>query len=298
MEQLSKELLVGSFDLHTHGFPEIHLGLGMALDDLEQAQYAKEKGMAGYLLKSHIWPTMDRVYHIRQHVNGIRVVPSIVMNSIVGGIDPGVLEAAILQGCEAAFFPTWTSANDLANNGFSRTVRKELPSLERFMKHGLSVLDVTGSLTAEARDVLKVARDAEIVISTGHLSGEECVALAREADRIDFRRLVMTHPDSRSVGASDEQIMEAARCGAYIEWTLHGMLPKSQRITPKKVVEWIDKIGPARCVLTTDVFGPSGLPEPDQMQMYLGLLHEFGVSVEDIRLMAHFNPLALVSAVR
>ena len=118
MHQISKDLLVGAFDLHTHGYPEIHLGLGMALDDFEQAEYAKSKGMAGYLLKSHLWPTMDRVYHLRQRIDGIKIVPSIVLNSIVGGIDPGVLEAAILQGCEAAFFPTWTSQNDLALGGF------------------------------------------------------------------------------------------------------------------------------------------------------------------------------------
>ncbi len=296
MQQLSRELLIGSFDLHTHGFPEIHPSLGMALDDFEQAEYAKERGMAGYVLKSHIWPTMDRVYHIRQRVDGIRVVPSIVLNSLIGGINPGVLEAAILQGCEAACFPTWTSANDLANNGFSRTIRKYLPSLTAFMKAGLSVLDGAGALTSEARDVIRVAKEAEILLSTGHLSGAECVALAREAERIGFRRLVFTHPDSRSVGASEDEILEAARCGAYIEWTLHGMLPKSQRISPQKVVEWIERLGPESCVVTTDVFGTSGLPEPDQMQMYLGLLYELGVSTEDIRLMSHVNPIALLDA--
>ncbi|NNN18305.1 MAG: hypothetical protein HKL84_00450 [Acidimicrobiaceae bacterium] len=295
MQQLSRELLVGTFDLHTHGYPEIHRGLGMAHDDFEQAEYAKSRGMAGYLLKSHIWPTMDRVYHIRQRVTDIKVVPSIVLNSLIGGISPGVLEAAVLQGAEAAFFPTWTSANDLERKGFSRTIRKELPSLEPFMKEGLSVFGPGGELTQNARDVLRVANDAEIVLSTGHLSGQECVALAREADRIGFRRLVFTHPDSRSVAASDEEISEAAKCGAFIEWTLHGMMPKSQRTKPQTVVEWIEKLGAKSCVLTTDVFGPSGLPEPDQLQMYLGLLAELGVSVEDIKQMSQTNPLALIN---
>lgn len=296
MQQLSRELLVGTFDLHVHGYPEIHPGLGMALDDFEQAEYAKSKGMAGYLLKSHLWPTMDRVYHIRQRVEGIRVSPSITLNSLLGGIEPGVVEAAVLQGCEAVFFPTWTSANDLEKKGFSRTIRKELPSLEPLMQIGQSVLDETGALTPKARDVLLVAQQADILVSTGHLSGRESVALAQEAERIGFGKLLVTHPDSRSVAASDEEITEAAKCGAFIEWTLHGMMPKSQRTKPERVVEWISQIGASRCVLTTDVFGRSSLPEPDEFQLYLGLLHELGVSVEDIKQMSKTNPLSLIGS--
>lgn len=295
MHQISKDLLVGAFDLHTHGYPEIHLGLGMALDDFEQAEYAKSKGMAGYLLKSHLWPTMDRVYHLRQRIDGIKIVPSIVLNSIVGGIDPGVLEAAILQGCEAAFFPTWTSQNDLALGGFSRTIRRELPTLEPFMKSGLTVLDPDGILTSNAKDVIRVAAEAGISLATGHLSGGEAVALAKHAEKVGYRKLVVTHPDSRSVAATKEQIIEAAKSGAFIEWTLHGMMPKSQRISPAKIAEWIETIGPSQCVVTTDVFGPSSLPEPDEFQLYLGLLHEVGISVDDIRLMSQVNPLFLVT---
>lgn len=295
MEQLSKDLLVGTFDLHTHGFPELHKGVGMALDDFEQAEYAKSRGMAGYVLKSHVWPTMDRVYHIRQRVEGIKVVPGIVLNALVGGVEPGVAEAAILQGAGAVFFPTWSSANDLKNGGFSRVIRKELPSLQVFMQQGLSVIDSDGNLTQKARDVLRVAKEAEILVSTGHLSGREGVALAHEADRIGFRKLVMSHPDSRSVGATDEEIIEAAKSGAFIEWTFIGMLPIAQRIKPQTVAEWIEKLGAKSCVMTTDTFGPASLPEPDQFQMYLGILAELGVSVEDLKTMSSTTPLSLVS---
>lgn len=295
MQQLSRDLVEGSVDLHTHGFPEVHPGLGMALDDFEQAEYAKLRGMAGYVLKSHLWPTMDRVYHIRQRVEGIKVVSAIVLNLLVGGIQPSVVETAIIQGAGAVFFPTWSSANDLHNGGFSRFLRRELPSLEAFMTHGLSVLDDTGELTMNARDVLKVAKEHEILVCTGHLSGKEGVALAREADHIGFRRLLLSHPDSRSVGATDEEILEAAKCGAFIEWTFNGMLPHSQRISPQKVIEWIEKIGKENCVLTTDTFGRASMPEPDNFQMYLGVLNQLGVEPDAIKLMSSGNPKELLS---
>lgn len=285
--------LRGVFDLHTHGYPELIPGFGIELDDTKMATYARSRQMAGYVLKSHLWPTMDRAYHIRQQVPGIEVVPSIVLNTLVGGIQPGVLEAAIMQGAGAAWFPTWSSANDLERNGFSRRIRKMLPGLQALMSQGLTVLREPGSLTAEARDVLRVAKEHEIVIGTGHLSAPEVLALAAEANRIGYERLVFTHPDSNSVKADDETILEVARLGAYIEWTFVGMLPESQRIKPQQVVEWIGKIGPGRCVLTTDTFGPTSLQEPDLFQLYLGTLRNLGMPEEDLQVMAVKNPAFL-----
>lgn len=295
MKQVADELLKDAFDLHVHGYPEVHRTLGMALDDVEQAQYAQTKEMAGYVLKSHIWPTMDRAYHIDRLVSGIDVAPSIVLNHIVGGVDPSVVEAAIVQGARAIFFPTWTSANDIKNGGFSRLIRRELPSLASLMDHGLTVIDGDGALTVNARDVLRVAKEHEVLVSTGHLSGREAVALSREADRIDFRRLIFSHPDSRSVGASDDEIVEAAQLGTFIEWTFIGMLPVSQRIKPQTVVDWIERLGVDRCVMTTDTFGPGCLPEPDQLKLYISVMLECGVSPEDIKSMVSVTPRRLMA---
>lgn len=281
------------FDLHTHGYPELLPGFGTELDDIEMARYARSQQMAGYVLKSHLWPTMDRAYHIRQQVPGIDVVPSIVLNALVGGIQAGVLETAIVQGAGAAWFPTWSSTNDLKRNGFSRRIRQMLPGLQAMMGQGLTVLNESGSLTAEARDVLRVAKEYQIVLGTGHLSAPEVLALAAEAGRIGYERLVFTHPDSNSVKADDETILEVAQLGAYIEWTFVGMLPESQRIKPQQVVEWIGKIGPQRCVLTTDTFGPASLREPDLFKLYLGTLRNLGVTDDDLQVMSVKNPAFL-----
>lgn len=284
----------GAFDLHTHGYPEIRPGFGVELDDVAMAECARSRGMAGYVLKSHLWPTMDRAYHIHQQVDGIRVVPSVVLNSLVGGIQAGVLETAITQGAGAAWFPTWSSANDLTRGGFSARLKQMLPGLEALMKQGLTVLNSVGGLTPEARDVLRVAKEHEIVLGTGHLSGKEAVALADAAQHIGYERLIFTHPDSHSVDAADEDIVEAAKCGAYIEWRFIGTLRVSPRIGTQQVVEWIARIGADRCVLTSDTFGGSSLPEPDIFRSHLGALRDLGVVEEDLRKMAVYNPQFLV----
>jgi hypothetical protein len=293
VDSSSENMLQGVFDLHTHGYPELVPGFGAELDDIKMATYARSRQMAGYVLKSHLWPTMDRAYHVRRQVPGLAVVPSIVLNTLVGGIQPGVLETAIIQGAGAAWFPTWSSENDLKRNGFSSLIRKLLPGLQPLMSQGLTVLAESGGLTPAASDVLRVAKEHGIVMGTGHLSAPEVLALAAEANRIGYERLVFTHPDSHSVKAADEAILEVARLGAYIEWTFVGMLPEHHRIKPNQVIEWIWKIGPGRCVLTTDTFGPAPLLEPDLFQLYLGTLRNLGMSHEDLQVMAVKNPTFL-----
>ncbi len=264
----------------------------MAQDDAEMAGHAARAGMAGYVLKSHLWPTMDRAYHLAQRVPQVDVLPSITLNALVGGCHPGVLETAVKQGARAAWLPTWSSHNDLSRNGFSRLIRAELPGLVPDV--GISLLTKSGALTDVARAVVRVACDARIVLNTGHVSAEETLAVAAESERIGFTKLVVTHPDSASVGATDEQVVEAARRGATIEWTFHGMLPDAQRITPQRVAEWVDTLGADRCVLTTDTFGRAGLPMADLLVYYMGLLVEAGVGDAEVKRMTAENPAALL----
>lgn len=259
------------------------------------ARYCLERGMAGYVLKSHLWPTMDRAYHLRQQVPELLVVPGIALNLTTGGVAPGIVETALKQGAGVIWMPTWSSAHDLARNGFSRLIRAELPGLIPEGYAGIRLIDDDGKLKPEVRDVVRLAADADVVLSSGHISPEETLAIAREADRIGFRKFIFSHPDSHSVSASDEYVLEAARLGAFIEWTFNGMLPIAQRITPAKVAEWIERLGPERCVLTTDTFGRASLPMADLFMYYMTLLSDAGVSDENLALMTKTTPAALLA---
>jgi Family of unknown function (DUF6282) len=80
-------------------------------------------------------------------------------------------------------------------------------------KEGMSVLK-DGSLTQEAKEVLRIAREAEIMVGTGHISPDESLALMSEAQHIGYNRLVFTHPWSPSIAASDED-RGKARLGVF-----------------------------------------------------------------------------------
>ena len=62
------ELLHGAIDVHHHGYPEVSFDLRTRQDDVDGLRFARDAGMAGIVFKSHMWPTVGRVYHLQRLV--------------------------------------------------------------------------------------------------------------------------------------------------------------------------------------------------------------------------------------
>jgi hypothetical protein len=285
------DVLRGAIDLHVHGYPEARADADHVVDDVEAAALARDLGIRGYVLKSHFWPTMGRAYHISRAVENVEAVPSITLNSLVGGISPTVVEMAVLQGARALWFPTWSASNDLERGGLSARVEAIFPGARRLVPNGgLSVLS-DGKLTPAAREVLAIAAREGLLVGTGHLSTTEGLALAKEADRIGFRQLVFTHPQSNSVGAALEEIRVAADLGAWIELRFVSMLPARQSTTLRDVLEVVELVGADRCVLTTDGgFDSWSSPAPSLLRLYVANLLAIGTDPKTVRTMVVDNP--------
>ena len=68
------ELIRGAFDLHCHVYPEVSLEQEARHDDVGLVQGVEDAGMAGLVLKSHLWPTVERAYYLqRQFPNDTNV---------------------------------------------------------------------------------------------------------------------------------------------------------------------------------------------------------------------------------
>jgi hypothetical protein len=87
-------LLKGAVDMHAHGYPQFTLGMPPRVNNLEWAQAAQEAGMAGFVIKSHLWPTAAEAYLLNAMALGVRVFGSITLNYAVGGIDPLAVQIA------------------------------------------------------------------------------------------------------------------------------------------------------------------------------------------------------------
>jgi hypothetical protein len=282
-------LLQGAIDMHYHGYPEITLGVKARLDDVAVLELAKNMGMRGIVIKSQMWPSMGRTHFLNRLVPDIECFGSITLNSVAGGISPWVVEAAARQGAKVVWLPTWSSANKLGQDGFSRFMKEWFPTIK--FEPGLSCVDASGKLTTDMKSIIALAKEMNLVLCTSHIAPTESLVVAEEAERVGFDRLVFTHPLSGSVGATLEQTKEMVKRGAYVELIALNIFYANHL---DKMLQFIEEIGPQRCILSTDAFMEWVPPGPEYLRMFIGRLFIAGVGEEGIRAMVRDNPAKLL----
>jgi hypothetical protein len=291
----SQRLLEGAIDLHCHGYPEVSFDCKMSVEDIETANLAAQAKMQGFVLKSHMWPTVGRAYQLNSQIEGVKIWPSITLNQVVGGFSPWCVESALKQGAKMIWLPTWSSKNDLQREGASQILLKYLPTLQKFdVARGLTVFDDAGQIKPSVKEVLALAKDYDAAVSTGHLSPEEVLAIARQAKGMGLKKLIFCHPDSKSVGADMEHIKKMSGMDFFIEFAYLGLLPGFKRITAQEISQRIKEVGAEHSILTTDAFFDWTPPPPEMLRMFIGDLLEQGISKDEIEIMVKNNPSQLL----
>ncbi len=176
-------MLDGLIDLHVHTSPDVR---PRRLDDVEQALLARASGASALLLKSHIFPTMDRARLAEQGAPGLRVFGGIVLNESVGGLNPGAVEHAANLGARIVWMPTLDAANHRARSG----------------RRGGIALMRDGRPDARLREIAMIVARHDLALATGHISPEEILTLVPLAFEAGVRRVVITHPEHAIVGLS------------------------------------------------------------------------------------------------
>ena len=157
---------------------------------------------------------------------------------------------------------------------------------------GVRVLQDDGTLTPQIWECLEALDTWPMTVFSGHLSVEESLAIARTGRLAD--RMVFAHPDSDSIGAGDEAIVEAASLGMYIEICALGTYPQIGRIDHAGLARTVRLVGAERCVLTSDYFFPWAPPSHQMLRdLALGLMG-VGITRDEIRTMLVHNPSSLV----
>jgi len=291
--EAADELLRGAIDLHHHGYPEISFEQKTRSEDVEEFKLAREAGMAGIVLKSHMWPTVGRAYHLRRLVPGIEVVPSITLNPVVGGLSPMAVESAARQGAKVLFMPTWGAAHDVSRGGMSNHMRHLLRHVD-IPGGGLRIVDESGRAKPELSECIAVAAEFGMAVASGHISPRESMVLTATARDHGIGTILFQHPDSNSVKATRDETRELIRLGATIELCALGLMPAFQRIGIGEIMEIVEEAGPARCVLTTDYFFDWAPSAPETLRMMIGILLSRGVAAADIRTMVRDAPRRLL----
>ena len=289
------ELVRGAIDLHHHGYPEIAFDHRTRHEDWDELAIARAAGMAGIVLKSHMWPTVGRAYHLRRLVPGIDVHASITLNPIAGGFSPLAVEAAARQGARVMFFPTWGAAHDRERGGMSRHLGHILPRAAGLTREvGLRATDESGRVRAEVCECLAVAAEHKMLVCTAHISPKESIAVAQKAKDYGIESVVFSHPDSNSVAASREEIRDMVALDSVCEFCTLGMLPQFQRISPKLAMEIVSEISADRAIITTDYFFEWSPTAAETFRMLAGTFLALGMPFTDVRKMMQDNPARLL----
>lgn len=249
--------------------------------------------MSGWVLKSHLWPTMDRAGLLREDVgDGFTVYGSITLNPPVGGLDPAVVELAAAHGASVVFLPTWGHTDDLARGGYITTLLERIaPAFPRYAAENAVRLLDQGRLSGRARDVIDTCHGLGLAVATGHAPAAESLAVAQYCADIGAPLLV-THP-LHYVDAP-AQLREFADCGAFVEFAAAPLLHPDGHLTVRDVHAGIEAVGASRAVLTTDVFSRWVPPEPECLRMFAEQLAYLGCTPDELRQMLVVNPRRLL----
>ena len=277
-------LIKDSIDMHMHPGPSAG---PCRFDAIEAAQMAQKAGMRAIVLKSHAY-TAAVATIVSQLVPDIRVIGSICLNYEVGGLNYHAVRNAAGLGAKVVWMPTFSAINSI--NKF-RNLGLPLEG------EGISLLDNTGKLVSEMERILSIIKDNNMVLATGHISPQETFMLIKEARRAGIGKMLITHPTDKEFGENYftiDDLQELAAMGAYIEFTLIGMLPNEFCHDPAQTVQTIKTIGPEHCIVSTDLGQPQNPLPVEGMRLFIATLLHHGITQKEVELMIKSNPAELL----
>jgi hypothetical protein len=294
----ARELLRGAYDTHIHVGPDV---VERKIDDISLAREFEQLGIAGFVLKSHYTSTAERASVVRAAVPGIEALGAIVMNRAVGGMNPLAVEIAAREGARTVWMPTVDSVNEShereAPPGAKVPVwvRLQLDLREQGIEiETVPVVDDTGAVLPETREVLAMIARHGMVLATGHLGRDEIFAVVDAAVQEGVAEIVITHPEfpSQNLSRADQSALVAR--GALLERCF--TTPHTGKITWEAWIENIRAAGPEHSVLSTDL-GQIFNPEvQDGMALMVDRLLDAGLDEQEVHVMAVDNTRRVAGA--
>jgi len=294
MDAVSR-LIRGAIDLHVHPAPSL---FPRRIDAVEAARQADEAGMRAIVIKCHHHTTAPELLALREHTLKqlqVEMFGGVVLNSYAGGLNPYIVDMTIRMGGRIVWFPTISSENHIRHHQaqphmkFPSQQGRELPDIP------VKVIDDRGELVPAAREILQLIADADVVMSSGHISVPEVMALLYGAKEVGVRRMLINHPDF-VIDASEKNVQEFVRLGAYIEHSMCMYHPQStfHLWDFDRLLRWIQIVGPERTLLGSDL-GQKNNPLPvEGLRFTVEKLLDKGVKEREIEMMVKHNAAALL----
>jgi hypothetical protein len=260
-------------------------------DEIDFARQARDVGYRACLSKSHHTMNADRTQLVRKVVPGFGIYGGVVLNHLVGGLNPDTVEAAIHFGAKIIWMPNFHSANHASFFGTTSYVDATVKARNI---EPITIFDQNGKILPVVYEILDLVAEADIIIGTGHLSVQEGITLAKAAKKRGVKKLLAQHVDVPVTNYSAEDQIEMAKQGAFLEHCYHRCVGDSFTITPKEIAERIKKVGCSQSVLASGL-GVAGRLHPiEGMRLFIRSMLSNGISESDVERMTKDNPSLLL----
>src|SRR5262249_1423302 len=213
----------------------------------------------------------------------LRVFGGICCDFEVGGLNPAAVEVALRTGARVVWMPTFSSVVD----------RRKL----RLPGPGIPVIDEKTRVRDGAQEILRLAKEHDAVVATGHIDLPQPFALV-DAARECGVKVIMTHALETLVGPDHRlaDVVALADRGAMIEFTYLTCIPGGMAATeaPETFAHAMMTVGPERAIMSTD-FGQAASPHPaDGSRLCTAEMLRGGVPPAAIERMARRTPARLL----
>jgi hypothetical protein len=281
-------LLKGAIDPHVHSGPSI---APRGIDHVTLLRQASQAGFAAVVTKDHDYSGVMTAELIRQHFPELKtkIYSSIVLNNVVGGLNPYAVEHTAALGGRIVWLPTLAAANHLRWQASAQWVHPA--STERMRPvTAIPVLNDDKSVRDDMKEILDIVARNDMVLASGHLHVSETWLIFEEAQRRGVKRLVFTHPED-IVDASLNDVKGIAAMGAFVEHSLCMFLDgcKFKSREAEDLRDQIEAAGVEQTMLCSDL-GQTGTFSPlDGFRRGIRLCMDLGYDDDQIRKMVSSN---------
>lgn len=276
------DLWKDSIDMHIHPGPDPNAE--RPIDSVKVAQYAEKAGMKGVVLKSFTYNTASDAYLIEKNITkDVHVFGSVVIGyTTTGGLTYAAktIEAMAKIGCKVVWFPAMDAEWCQAYLGHPGA--------------GIWILNEDGSLKDEVYSILKVIKEYNMVVCSGHMSYEESTKMFDAAIELGIDKMVATHPLAELSRFTLDEIKELADKGVYIEHVYGTTMPRLGNLDPSDYVDCVKLIGAERNIMGTDLAQVWDTDPATGMRLFIAQMIQFGCTPEEVEFMCKKNPAKLL----
>lgn len=281
----------GAFDTHVHFAP--HSKVKANTDALSLAALAKQQEMSGLVLKCNAFPSVAAAYLAHLTCPETKVFGGIVINPLIGGLNPAAVRAAICYGdgnpgeyCRFVCLPTFYSKRDIEFH------KKNEQAIE---------LIKNGQVVDELKEILDLVAENKLVLMSGHVGEDELYPVIQQAKQQGVTNLVLCHPSSPVVNISVEAQKQFSRMGAVMQQCCVETYPYYEKKygipgpSFDDLANAIRSVGVEHCIIASDMGADAGInPNPiDGFMNFIDELEKRGFSETELVMMAAKHPQQL-----